>query len=195
MKNIFLTTCYIFLAFFGVQAQEIKYSDNLSELLKQTKVDVFLPTESDYRDVNILKRATAYQPYQLALRSRKEKLEIRYAIQPIDTIQQFYFPPNANFMRTITHLASNEEEHVIAVHSMASNDLEEIFNADWGKEALFTPKDIFSERNHCKMLMLHKDGVGDVFVFFLFDLPNEDLDTRYYALQFLEEEIKEEKKD
>lgn len=188
MKNILLFGFYIFLVSHAAYGQSIEHSPELSALLQQAKVDIFTPTETDYKTIKIDKKTVEYQSYQLALRSKKEKLEIRYLIQPIDTSQQFYFPPNVNFMRTVTHLASNEEENLIAVHSMANKDLVEVFNADWGREVLFTPKKIFSDRSHCRMLMLHKDEIGDVFVFFLFDLPNEALDTRYYALQFMEEE-------
>ena len=157
-------------------------------LLERAQVDIFTPLDSDYRAVKVSERLANYQPYDYALRSRKEKLEIRYLIHPMDTSQQFYFPPNASFMRTIRHRGSNDDENVIAVHSMGSDDLLDVFNADWGKEALFTPKDKFSERSHCKMLMLHKEGIGDVFIFFLFDYPNAAWEKRYHALRFMEME-------
>ncbi|MFK7934688.1 MAG: hypothetical protein AB8G22_14345 [Saprospiraceae bacterium] len=188
MKNILRICCYIFLAQFSVSAQELTFSEDLQSLLQRTQIDIPTPLDTDYRSVKVSDRLAKYQSYDYAMRSRKEKLEVRFLLQPLDTLQQFYFPPNANFVRMLTHLASNDDENIIAVHSMSEDDLREEFNADWGQEALFTPKDNFSARTHCKMLMLHKEGVGDVFVFFLFDFPNAAWEKRYHALRFTEVE-------
>lgn len=188
MKNILIFLCCITLTQFNLLGQKLDFSEEVQSLLQRAQIDIVTPLEADYRSVNISERLSKYQPYDYVLRSRKEKLEIRFLIQPTDTTQHFYFPPNANFMRTITHLASNDEENVVAVHSMAEEDLVEIFNADWGKEALFTPKEKFSGHSHCKLLMLHKEGIGDVFVFFLFDFPNDTWEKRYHAVRFTDME-------
>lgn len=167
-----------------IYAQKTLPSPSFDMLLEDAKIELFTPIDTDYKSINISKDYNAFQHYDWAIRSRKEKLEIRYLIQPIDTTKAFYFPPNANFMRTLTHLASNSGEQVIAVHSVDEKDLKEVFHADWGKEVLFIPKENFATQTYCRMLMLHKEEVGDVFVFFLFNTPSEDLDNRYYALEF-----------
>lgn len=188
MKKIL--TCLLTLYLLSpLYAQKIEISETFNKKLATTSVDFITPLEGNYKDVAVLKEAKEFQTYDYALRSKKEKLEIRYLIMPIAEDDRAYLPPSAHFVKTLTHLASNDEEHLIAVHSMSKDALRE-FNADWGKEAVFHPKPVFSSTQHCKMLMLHKEGKGNAFLFFLFDESSEAmeaLDVRYFALRFMEE--------
>lgn len=186
MKRMIWTCCCWWLLQTVVIAQSLRPPSELSQLLQTARVELLEPLESDYHVLRPSERSTDYQPYDYAIYSRKEKLEIRYLVQPIaDGTTALQLPPHAQFMRTLTHVASNDESTVIAVHRMATTDLDTVFLADWGKEALFSPKSAFSGRTYCKMLMLHKSEQANVFVFFLFDDPNTDWEKRYYALQFL----------
>ena len=63
------------------------------------------------------------------------------------------------------------------------------FNADWGQVIFFQPKSVFSHKAHCKMLALYKEGKGMAFVFFLFDKGTLELDRRFLALRFKEENV------
>lgn len=184
MKIYLVPLLFFFFATY-LFGQKIEINDTFQAKLDKVQVDFFVPVEIDYKDVFVKKEAEKFQTYDFAIRSRKEKLEIRYLIHPTEDNDLAFLPPAANFMRILTHLASNDEEHLIAVHSMSSENLKN-FGADWGKEAVFTPKAIFSEEKHCKMLMLHKEGRGNIYIFFLFDEASEVLDQRYYALKFKE---------
>ena len=187
MKRI-LTSLLSFCLIGTVISQKIELSDGFTKKLSAATIDFFVPLDGGYKDIAVFKEAKQFQTYDYAIRSKKEQLEIRYLITPIENNKRAYLPPSVNFMKTLTHLASNNEEHLIAVHSMSKEALE-FFNADWGKEAVFHPKVVFSKRQHCKMLMLHKEGRGTAYLFFLFDESPEAmlaLDTRYYALKFLE---------
>lgn len=184
MKKYLLPLFFLFFIN-SVFGQKIELNEAFQAKLNEVKVDFFEPLEAAYRDVPVQKEANKFQDYDFAIRSKKEKLEIRYLIHPIEDNDLAFLPPSANFIRILTHLASNDDEHLIAVHSMTNEGLK-TFGADWGKEAVFTPKSVFSDKKHCKMLMLHKEGRGNVFLFFLFDEANKTLDDRYYALKFQE---------
>lgn len=179
----YLSPLFFFFFMSCLYGQKIEINEVFKEKLNAVQVDFFVPLEASYKDVPTIKAAEKFQTYDFAIRSKKEKLEIRYLVHPIEDNDLAFLPPSANFMRILTHLASNDEEHLIAVHSMSSEALK-TFGTDWGKEAVFTPKGVFSEKKHCKMLMLHKEGRGNIFLFFLFDEASEAIDARYYALKF-----------
>lgn len=163
-------------------AQKNEFSPEFTALRVQMDVDIFQPTESDYRTVRVLKNP--YQKYQAALRSRKENLEMRYHLEPVSDSAPFSQMPHVQVARTVTSAAVNDEEAVIAFHEISSTDLE-MFNADWGQTVLFRPKSDFSGYAFCKMVTLHKEGRGTVSVFYLFDDANNPaLDERYFILRF-----------
>ena len=57
--------------------------------------------------------------------------------------------------------------------------------------AFFSPKDLFSEKEHCKMISLYKEGKGMTYIFFLFDEITEEVDMQKYCLKYaVEEEVK-----
>lgn len=183
--KIHLLTLFFCLGVSSIWGQKIEINEAFEAKLNSLQVDFFAPLEAAYKDVPVVKSAEKFQAYDFAIRSRKEKLEIRYLVSPLADNDLAFLPPSANFMRILTHLASNDEEHLIAVHSM-SNDALKNFGAEWGKEAVFTPKAVFSDKKHCKLLMLYKEGRGNIYLFFLFDEASEALDNRYYALKFKE---------
>ena len=165
-------------------AQRLSVKADFRAQLTALNIDLLTPVETDYRDVPVLKVYKEFQPYNFAMKSRREKLEIRFLVAAIDTTdQRATLPPSAHFMRTLTHLAANSDDPV-AVFSPGDADVHGFFNADYAKEALFTPKGIWTDRSRCRMLHLYKEGVANVFIFFLFDGEPEALDRRYYALRF-----------
>lgn len=173
----------LFLAFSNLSAQKIEYPEDFLAKMEAVGIQLSTPVDSDYKDVYVLKRA--FQSYDFAIKSRKEKLEIRYYLEVFNENDPTFSMPHLRFSRFLMNLAANEEDSIISVHDTEKEDLEE-FQADWGKIAFFRPKDTFTSSTHCKLLSLFKENQGMAYVLFLFNEPTEGLDNRFYALQFQE---------
>lgn len=180
---------YLLLLLFGLTttlafAQKVEYTATFLEKLAIIDATISTPLDSDYKNTQVLK--DAFQNYDFAIKSRKEKLEIRYFIEAIEEDQRPFFHPHLRFTRFLMHLAGNGENSILALHDVSESDLQNEFQADWGKVAFFQPKEGFRSAVHCKLLCLYKAGKGMVYVLFLFDKPSEGLDSRFYAIQFKE---------
>ena len=165
---------------------QIDVSDHFNQLLDDADLEFLEPVEAKYKDIRIGKNL--YQSYDFAIRSRKEKMEIRYLIEPYNEKDPTADIPHLSSIRLLTHLASNgEEAGVITGLDIEAEKLKTDFNADWGKTFFFKTKTSFSTRSHCKMLALFKEGKGMAYVFFLFDKATNELDKRFLALRFKDE--------
>lgn len=162
---------------------QVNLSPEFSRLLAAAGLEFLEPLEARYKDVRVVD--DAFQSYDFAIRSRREKLEIRFLIEPYDERDPLSGPPHVRSMRLLTHLASNDQSFIMSGVDVSEKDLRDQFNADWGKVFFFTPKPGFTIRKQCKLLALYAEGKGTAFVFFLFDEPTPVLDYRFYALHFL----------
>ena len=167
-------------------SQKIKYSKSFQEKLQQTTIDIFTPTEGKYKSKRSAKND--YQPIDHTIQSKKEGIEIRYAIIPYQATDTRTQAPHVDFMRLVSSTASNEEEKAtVTVHAIEETLLKEKFNADWGSIAYYQPKGKFAGYKHCRLVSLYKEGKGLVHTFFLFDEPSRSLDNRLYSLKFTTE--------
>ncbi len=153
--------------------------------LDQYQLQFLFAADSDYRPYRY--QLNDYQPCDFAMRSRRERLQIRYLIEPLDTNSFMSHLPQMLASRMVTHLAKNEEESVISMHELSEEQTLDEFHADWARIFYFPPKTNFSDYEHCRMLALYKEGVAMAYVFFLFDKPPVQLDQRLLTLQFLED--------
>lgn len=183
MQKYILTSFLIFSLAFAAQAQ-IDISPQFSQLLELSQLDFHEPLEAKYKDISVVDNP--WQTYDFAIRSRKEKLEIRYLVVPFDEKKPLHRVPHVSTIRMVTNLASNNQEIIISGLDIDEDVLKEQFNADWGKVFLFQPKLGFSSKTHCKLLAVHKEEVGTAYVFFLFNKPDQALDNRFYAVSFNE---------
>ena len=167
---------------------QIDYSPRFARLLEEARLDFYEPLENTYRDIPVWKEAAEYQPYDFAIRSRRDKLEIRYHILPYQAQNWKFAAPHVEAARLAMHLATNQDESIISGLSMEEEELKNSFNADWGKIFIFQPKKSFSNRTHCKMLALYTEGKGMAIVYFLFDQPSQEVDNRFVVLRFRETE-------
>jgi hypothetical protein len=167
-----------------LHAQPLELPAGFREKLQLMQLDLFLPVDSDYRLLAGNKDKDDFQPCDLAMRSRKEKMEIRYLAYPWreeDLAVQF---PHILAMRTVTHVATNEEDVPITLLSLGAEELQ-TFHADWGAEYIFTPKPEFSKTRYAKLLALFKEERGVLMIFFLFDDPdNPAVDLRYQSAAY-----------
>lgn len=167
----------------SLTAQKLTYPDEVLSKLNQMSLDIVMPTESDYRDVFVIKNSVVR--YDFAIKSRQEKLEIRYIFRPLDTNDPLISLPDIHFIKMLTHLATNREEALpMVIHEVAPSDLKNAFQADWGRFAFFQPKGEFAAWQHAKLLSLYRAEKGMVYVLFLFNKASANLDRRFHAVQF-----------
>lgn len=149
------------------------------QLLSAAGLAFVYPLDSDYRLRN--PEENDYFQDQLRLYSRREKIEMRFAIQP-ETENSW--PPHVAAGRLAIHLASNHEEAQISVHRLGEEEAA-FYRADWVKMYTFPPKPSFAPFDHCRLLALYREGRGTAFICYLFDDPPPAvLDARLHALYF-----------
>ena len=146
-------------------------------------LDFVQPLDSDYKDYQL--KNNPFFRCDYAIRSRKEDMEIRYALRPYQMGSPITQLPTLTVCSALSSAATNEEEAIIAQISIPKNELQEVFGADWGIMYQFTPKPGFSTAPLGRLLGLYKEEVGLVLVFFLFDDANNPaIDLRYPAVYF-----------
>ena len=183
MKKLFPLFYFIFITTF-LFSQKIEYPPLFYNLLEKVEAEYFEPVDAGYRDYEPHKNK--YLNSHFAIRSNKEKMDIRYFIIPWNDDNPNASNPNIRTFTTLTNVATNSDDAIISAIQPTKESLLKEFNADWGMTYFFQPKDIFSDREHCRMIALCKEGKGTVFIFYLFDdVNNEALDTRYLAFRFL----------
>ncbi|MCB0570105.1 MAG: hypothetical protein KDC66_10095 [Phaeodactylibacter sp.] len=164
---------------------QVKLTPHFEALLGQAGLEFITPVEARYRPARTAR--APFQQYDFAMRSRLEKLEVRYIVKPYDATSPLDELPQLSAFRLVTHLATNEEDYVISERELSPDVLAQDFNADWGRQYFFHPKPHFADARHCELLALHKAGRGTAFVLFLFDEPSRELGNRFYALRFEED--------
>lgn len=182
-KKILVSTTFTIVMALGwrIQAQII-LDDQFQQKMDRVGVFFMEPVEGKYKALKKVKRP--FQRYDFTIRSRQEKMEIRYLIEPWQEHNPLSALPQVRASQLVMHLASNQEEGVIIGQNIGEETLLDDFNADWGKVFFFEPKDTFSQNGECKLLVLHKGGAGTAYVFFLYDKITTALDKRFLALQF-----------
>ena len=145
------------------QFQKINYPPHFLHLLEKSNLEFFKPLDAGYKDYKPLKNK--YLNSHFAIRSNKEKMDIRYFIVPWDDHDLNTSNPNIRTFTTLTNVATNAEEAIISAIQPTKETLLKEFNADWGMTYFFKPKPVFSERIHCRMVAICKEGIGDCFCF------------------------------
>ena len=161
---------------------QVRLPESFLSQLEDASLEFITPVEGRYKPRT--PHRNPYLDYQFAMRSRKEKIEIRYFIDPLKENSLVSAAPHAAVMRMILSLATNNQDALISNLNLGNTILREDFNADWGKMAIFQPKGAFSDRTYCKMLALFKENIGMAYIFFLFDKNSRELDNRLVALRF-----------
>lgn len=181
----YITSTILLILLFPLQGlTQVDLNDHFTALAEQMGVDFMAPLDAGYKDTKPY--PNQYQDYEFAIRSRKEKLEIRYHLEPEKEDIALSSLPHIRCMQLLSHLASNDEKNSIAAHSLPTSIRVEDLNADWAKVFFFTPKKAFSPRLTCQLLAIYKEGRGMAFAFLLFDKPPVTLDNRLLTLRFEE---------
>ena len=160
---------------------QIDYSLAFQQKLEAGHLMFIEPIDGKYKDIPIF--INEYCKIDLAIKNKKEKIEVRYAIKT-DTESHVFNAPQIRTMQLLSNVATNQQSLIVAIHRLDKTQIEKEYNADWGAIAYFSPKVKFAYKDHCKLLVLHKDDVATVFVFFLFDKPTEELENLMSSIRF-----------
>lgn len=144
--------------------------------------EMIYPLESDYR--YRAPQANDYLNYDFAIQSRREGLEIRYALLPADSLDALADYPHVAVGRLLMHLASNDDDAVVTTHSLPDEEVRYDYQAEWARLFHFRPKRSFSTAEHCRLLALYREGQGLAYILLLFDRAPPQLDSRTMALRF-----------
>ena len=174
-------------------SQRLSIDESFLEKLEAAEIDFFQPADSDYKNANLLKNP--FQPYDFAMQSKKEDMELRVAIIPYKENNPSTMMPQVQAMRAAASAATNNQDAVMTLLSLEGGELNK-FNADWGAIHIFVPKPGFSGRKHCKMLTLYKEEKGTIILFLLFDDPaNKAIEWREETFRFKGGDRKQEAGD
>jgi hypothetical protein len=140
--------------------------------------------------------------YDYALKITNENAEVRYAIQPMDSLLAQYdnAKKKGNDMSNPNQLSKTIFVTVLLNIGMGSSGTPEInrldsltlkneYNADFGVTAIVNlGKDFGGESyKYCTVLMIHKDFIGDACIFYVSDKKikiNETIKNLFHSLKF-----------
>jgi hypothetical protein len=125
-----------------------------------------------------------YYATDFSLYIRQEGLEIRYLVEAVDTTTDLSAFPHLRAGQLAVHLADNSEDSHISGHQFHPDSVRLHYRADWAQQFTFRPKTTFSERTHCQMIALFREGVARAFIFLLFDEAPITLPERKKTLRF-----------
>lgn len=165
----------LFLVLFGSATFTANAQQDFPQAFRTTleamDIDIAIPVERSYRNKRV--RRNVFFQYDYAIRSKRKKVEIQYALTPSDQLSSFI--PSIYTTTITTSIASNlEHRATIAVHEIETTELSEVFNADWGRITYFQPKRSFSKYQYGKLLSLYKSGKGMISILFLFNAGQEE---------------------
>ncbi len=165
-------------------AQRYATTAEFDSLLTELNLVVNYPLAGDFK--SLPPKKNDYLKDHLTVRSRAEKLEMRFHLRPDRPSDLYAGRPHYLTMLKVMNMGSNEEGAMTAVHSFGEEELA-VFNADWAKMYTFRPKRGYSEREQAQLVAIYKEGRGMAFIVLLFDRAPETLEGRQLALRFREE--------
>lgn len=154
--------------------------------LERCGLELLWPADVRYREGYVPREP--FEHYDFAMYSAREGLEIRYAIHPWDDSDPATQTPQLLAMRAAATVATNDEAYFITMRPLDQEELD-FFRADGGVVYFFRPKEQFSGRKHCRLLVIYREGKGTALVYWLFDdVDNPAIDVRFHALRFVPKE-------
>ena len=163
-------------------AAQVNLPGEFVHLLDSLDLRFIGPLDSDYRE-STLRSNSPYLPEQYALRSRRERLELRFHLRPERRDDRYYGMPHLAATTVAMNLGSNDEDAVTAVHQFGDEELA-VLNADWARMYTFRPKRSFSSRQQAQLVAMYRAGRGMAYTVLLFDEAPNTLEGRQLSLRF-----------
>ena len=161
---------------------------SFTKKLVQMDLDFLPPLEKTYKRIKASESIIV--DFDFEIKARKKDMRIGFVLLP-EKKNAITFPHMKASNMAISAATNEDENARMVLHEMSKDDLEG-YQADWGAVVFFQPKQILSDKDHCKMLALYREGKGMVYVFYLFNKGSEEIDLQKNCLSFLPKEIKEE---
>lgn len=184
--NHTLTAILLLLISSTVSGQNARFNSALAEGLLYFKMPENFDTVPVYPNPDMT--------YDLAIKSKTDSFEIRYAIRPLrERIAHFEkmaadtsngnkvfasAHPNKMYQAVFTTVLLNTSSQPRAAVTPAiprfgafkPEAVKNEFNADWGATSGYVPRATFdSHYKNCMTVTLHKDDAADVYVFYLYN--------------------------
>jgi len=149
-------------------------SDPFQELLSEAGLSYSAPQEF----ISLAPAGNPVLPYEHAIRAKDGKLEVRYAIRPLNRVKIDYSDPhnsapepnhlfNMLFASLTEQLASGGDT---PRREYTLEQAKELFNADWAAAAVFDVSQQFAENYTQGILVaIHKNGRADAYMVYLFN--------------------------
>ena len=196
MKLIFKTLLFTLLISAHAHAQQALPTE-FTDLLKRNKMKFEFP--SLYKIV-----PTVDNPHMntdLAIEFPLEEMEVRYAIHPLDNYIKEYkaykkrknpnesmADPNILARPFLTASILNISGEFVDYQEFPATSVKNEFNADWGATTMVIARPEFGQQyKYCLIIALHKDNVGDAYIFFLAkdnEVISRNLMTAFHSLKF-----------
>lgn len=160
--------------------------ENFSKLVARANMIFEMP--KGFTELPIIKNRQ--MNYEYALKHPRARLELRYAVRPLDTLLKryeermnhkkpgdVYINPNnfysTTFQATLANISTGDMPEM---KEMDPSNVHKEFNADWGATAVINVNETFGQKyKYCLVVALHKDNAGDAYYFYLAN-KKQDLD-------------------
>jgi len=140
--------------------------------------------------------------YEYALKYTDKNFEVRYAIRPLDIIMKEYqesiknkkegesiLHPNKycspSLQATVLNISGGQLPNISQFDNEA---VKNEFNADWGATTFVAVGEEFGQSyKYCVVVAIHKDDIGDAYIFFLSDTKvdfDKNMQTAFHSLRF-----------
>jgi len=173
MKYSFSVIGLIFSTILSGQSEAVL---SFEQLLKSAQVYYAEPLETFFKKDRIEENSVIQ--FNHALKAKKDPVDIRYKIIPIDESNLERFAPQVKISSMAMHMATNDElDSDMVFHQLDDASLKP-YNADFGLTVFFKPKDKITSRTHCKATFLYAEGKGIICTFLFFD--KTDIDLKLY---------------
>lgn len=177
MIRFFILFLLISVCFIPVTNAQSDEWQSVQKEIEKHGLEIAPPLENQFE---FIKTDNDLVDSDFAITKKKDDLEIRFIIQPEEKVHY----PHISVTSFLSTLATNDQETVISLLPIQDDVLEIDYKADWGIQAFFKPKDSFSDKEHCKLVAIYKEGKSMTYMAFLFDDVEIDLSPYELILGF-----------
>lgn len=193
-KLLSLLTAFLLLTSFALSDLPKEFV----ELLDRAKMEFTEP--AGYKQTKPIENGQ--MNWELAYKHPGKRLEVRYAIRPMDDLLKqykesestkkegdIYIHPNqwykSVFEATVLNISGGQlPEYSIFDKSAVKKE----FNADWGATVgVLAGKEFGQDYKFCLFVFIHKDNLGDGYIFYLYDdkeVLHDEMMPIFHCLKF-----------
>lgn len=173
--------------------------NSFSQILKEHSMIFTMPKE--FKQIPVKENDDVL--YQYAVKSKKNKLEIRYSVfslkQRVKEYEEWKNSKNRNGVMTDPNTGYTIFTRAVVENIAGSENFKETlfnqknvkdeFNADWGGTYLVESKSGYGEGfKYALITALHKDNVADAYIVYLFDdfrTVQSEIMKEFYSMRFM----------